>query len=283
MSKVTFLPERGTLRLPVGRRGSVRLTPVANAPMVLLELRGPYGGDLGGLVVDVGSAQLLAEGLIRMADRDPTVGSGTASVQEDPAPPRRSPGLSLDPDGTLENFGRLAVPMFADWCSIDVVCLRAGQRRLPIVHADTSKRKVAKVIARYPHDPRTPHPRSEVWTTGRAHVTPDIPDELLIATAHGAEHLAALRAIGFRSCIPVPLRTGAGVFGVMTFAFAESRRRYTEAELPVALTLGRCAALAAENARLYREAQDALRPGIGVAPVRQGRGPMRQRGSRGSG
>jgi hypothetical protein len=176
---------------------------------------------------------------------------------------------SLDPDATLVDFARLTVPVFADWCTVDVAAGDGLPRRLAVLHADTSKRRAAETLARYPHDPRMEHPRSDVWRSGRPNLAPEVPDARLVAAARSEEHLAVLRALGCRSSLAVPLTTEAGVFGVITFALAESRREYCEADLPLGLTLARCAAFAAEKARLYHQAQEALRPGIGRSPARR--------------
>jgi signal transduction histidine kinase len=57
----------------------------------------------------------------------------------------------------------------------------------------------------------------------------------------------------------VPLRARSQVLGVITFVSAESGRRYDPDDLRTALELADRAALAIDNARLYREAQEAVR------------------------
>src|SRR5215217_3771752 len=60
------------------------------------------------------------------------------------------------------------------------------------------------------------------------------------------------------SLISAPLRTPGGTFGALTFVSARSDRRYDEVDLALAEELARRAALAIENARLYRRTQGAL-------------------------
>jgi GAF domain-containing protein len=57
----------------------------------------------------------------------------------------------------------------------------------------------------------------------------------------------------------VPLIARGRTLGAITFVAAESGRYYTEADLSFAEDLARRAALAVDNARLYREAQEANR------------------------
>src|SRR3989441_941234 len=61
------------------------------------------------------------------------------------------------------------------------------------------------------------------------------------------------------SLMLVPLRARGRTLGVVSFALANGERRYTLADLALAEDLAQRAALAADNARLYREAQDASR------------------------
>jgi GAF domain-containing protein len=278
MSKVTSLPGSGTLTVPVARGATVRLTPFRGSPHVLLELRGPSGGDLGALVLHVDNARQLADGLVHIAEGEdaPDVAAGDAG---------RAVTLltaSLDPEATLNAYARLAVPVFADWCTLDVADGDEPPRRVAIVHADAGKAKEAAILARYPHDIEAPHPRSTVWRTGEPYVAHEVTDDRLVAAARNAQHLGVLRSLHCRSSIAVPLGAGKGrVRAVMTFALAESRRRYDEADLPLALTVARCTALAAENAKLYREAHAALRPAVGVSPAhssRHGAGAGRRTG-----
>ena len=279
MSKVVSLPDSETVTLPVTRGASVRLRPFRNSPHVLVELRGPRGGDLGAVVLHRDAARVLADGLGGFAD-----GCGPAeaalrvsrleSLAEEGRPSRAGflnvITASLDPDATLISFAYLTVPVFADWCTVDV--LEGGQlpHRLTVIHADTSKREAAEVLARYPHDPGLLHPRSSVWSSGEPDLAAEVSDARVVAAARSPEHLAVLRALRCRSSMAVPLVADGRVRGVMTFALAESRRHYSEDDLPLALMLARSAAIAAENARLYRQVQGAIHRRIGSSPTRAG-------------
>jgi hypothetical protein len=273
MSKVRSLQRPETFILPIGGAGSVRLTGFRDAPKILLELRGPHGGDLGALLLPKSVAQLLAEGLTRVAD---------GGSHDDVTAPRVSTGdartlltTSLDRDTTLASFARLAVPVFADWCSIDVRDGANPPRRLTIVHADAGKAKAARTLARYPHDPQQEHPRSMVWRTGRPDIALDVPDERLAAAARSKAHLEVLRALRCRSSVAVPMIVAGRVTGVITFTVAESGRRYSDTDLPTALMLAQCARLSAENAHLYDVAHTSLRGRVGTSPGRatRPRGP----------
>jgi len=168
---------------------------------------------------------------------------------------------SLDYEETLANVAALAVPKFADWCSIDLVGPGSSIERLTVAHADPEKIQWADELAKkYPVDPDAPIGVPNVIRTGEPELTPDIPDELLVeATRDTPELLEVLRQLGLRSAMTVPLAARGRVLGALSFISAESGRRYGEEDLAFAKHLARRAALAVDNALLYRDAEEALR------------------------
>jgi signal transduction histidine kinase len=168
-------------------------------------------------------------------------------------------GGSLDYEETLTSVVRLAVPFLADWCSLDVREKDGSIRRVAVSHADPGKAELAAVAATYPADPYGRHPRTVALRTGRSQLVPDVTDEWLKAIANTDEQLEVLRRFAYRSAMVVPLVARGETLGVMTFATIDSARRYDAGDLGLAEDLARRCALAVDNARLYREAQDANR------------------------
>jgi PAS domain S-box-containing protein len=167
---------------------------------------------------------------------------------------------SLDYQATLASVAKLSVPSIADWCAVDMLVAPGSLERLAVEHVDPAKvRFAAEIEARYPSDPTSPHSIHEVVRSGVAQTFSDIPDALLVAAAVDDEHLRLMRALGLRSSMVVPLRCRGVTLGVITFVSAESNRRFGPTDLALAEELASVAALAVENARLYREAQDANR------------------------
>ncbi len=169
-------------------------------------------------------------------------------------------GRTLDYDDTLASVVRLAVPFLADWCSVDVCDADGAIRRVAVSHADPSKTEmIEKAAAAYPPDPLGRHPRTIALRTGRSQLITEVTDDGLKAIATSDEQLAILRALAYRSAMVVPLVARGETLGVMTFAMTISDRRYGVGDLALAEDLARRCALAVDNARLYREAQDANR------------------------
>jgi GAF domain-containing protein len=164
---------------------------------------------------------------------------------------------SLDYQGTLANVARLAVPAFADWCAIDLV-EDDRLHRLAVEHVDPEKVRFAlEMERRYPADRDEPGGAWEVMRTGTSLLIPEVTDEMLVAAARDEEHLRLARQLELRSVLIVPLVAHGRVLGVMSWVFAESGRRYDDADLAFAEDLGRRGAVAIDNALLHSQTREA--------------------------
>jgi PAS domain S-box-containing protein len=164
---------------------------------------------------------------------------------------------SLEADEVLRRLARLAVPAVADWCMIQV--RDEGQvRTVALEHSDPKKRALAlEMIDRYPPERNRHQGVARVLGGGPAELFPEIPEPILAAAAQDAQHLHYLKAVGYRSAMVVPLCGRTGVLGALTFASVDAARRYGPEDLALAEDLGRRAALAVENARLFEAEQQA--------------------------
>lgn len=166
---------------------------------------------------------------------------------------------SLDYEATLRRVAGLMVPRLADWCVVDLLDDAGALQMVATAHVDPAKVAWAEQLRRdYPVDPDGPAGTPYVVRTGEPQLFPDIPDSLLVAVARTPDELRLLREVGYRSVMVVPLRAGGRVLGALSLVIAESERRYDEDDLAFAQELASRAAVAIENARLYRAAQDEL-------------------------
>jgi len=166
-------------------------------------------------------------------------------------------GASLDTEATLERLAQMVVPELADWCAVHI--LDDGRpRQLAVAHVDPAKVAWARELnVRYGPRADAPTGMPNVIRTGEPEVHSDITDDMLVAGAVDDEHLRITRALGLRSALIVPLRSGERSLGALTLVSAESGRRYTAADLPLATELARRAAVAVEHAQLHRQAVEA--------------------------
>lgn len=165
---------------------------------------------------------------------------------------------SLDYEATLSTVAGLALPHLGAWCIVDIVEEDGSIRRLAIVHPDPEKRELARELKDgWP-------PRREdrlgvpvVSLTGKSEVIPRVGDDLLREVARGERNLEILRQLGIGSIMSVPMVARGDVVGAMTFIGPEGGTRYTGDDLSLAEDLAARAAIAIDNARLFRMAERA--------------------------
>ncbi len=166
---------------------------------------------------------------------------------------------SLDYDTTLARVAELAVPELADWATVDLVEPDGSIRRVALAHRDPAKVAWAHELERrYPTDPAATSGLPQVIRSGEPEFYPEIPRAVLEAAAVDDETRELLEELHLTSYLIVPLQARGSSLGAISFVYAESERHYTGADLALARDLATLAALAVDNARLYRDALTAV-------------------------
>lgn len=166
---------------------------------------------------------------------------------------------SLDHATTLENVARLSVPALADWCFVDLVEADDDVRRVAVCCADPAQVELAKALRNYPPRRETPDGAPKALRTGQSVLLATVPEGFLASATRDQEHLRLARAYNPTSIMYVPLLARGRTLGVLTLARTDPERPYGADDLRLAEDLARRAATAVDNARLHREAQEALR------------------------
>ncbi len=167
---------------------------------------------------------------------------------------------SLDYDETLAAVATLAVPRMADWASIDMLRSDGTFRRVAVAHVDPKKVALGWELSRkHPPTSRDPTGPASVVRTGKAEIFEEISDSVLEHAVSDPETLRIIRTLGLASSMCIPLHVGGRAVGAMTLVAAESKRHFGASELALAEELARRASMAIDNARAYREAQEANR------------------------
>jgi signal transduction histidine kinase/PAS domain-containing protein len=169
---------------------------------------------------------------------------------------------SLDYEDTLPTIAKLAVPILADACIIDVVAEKGSIRRVAAVHRDESRAAAASAALNMTPDPTAlHHPVVRALRTGMSDLIAQYPpaasnrpadEDRLRADPY--DFLGGLRPT---SLIVVPLFARGRTRGAITLIVEEGTRRYTTADLALAEEFARRAGLAVDNARLYIDARAA--------------------------
>ncbi|HEX8940456.1 MAG TPA: PAS domain S-box protein, partial [Candidatus Limnocylindrales bacterium] len=161
---------------------------------------------------------------------------------------------SLDYEETLRRVARLAVPAIADWCTVDLLDQSGTVQLVAVGHVDPAKVRLAEDLRRrFPIDQAARAGVGAVLRTGRAELVESISLDLLAEVVDDPELVDVARDLGLRSSMTVPLAVGDRVDGAITFVAAESGRVFGPNDLALAQELAHRAAVAIENARLYRQ------------------------------
>ena len=165
---------------------------------------------------------------------------------------------SLDYETTLRQIAQLSVDYLADICLIDLVKEDGAFQRLAAAHVDPLKEEhLLSHLKQYP--PTLEHHEliREALQTGQAQLAPHISQDFINRAAQDEHHLSILQQLQLSSAIVAPLSLQGRILGTLSLFTAASGRTYQETDILLAEDLARRAALAVENARLYRQAQDA--------------------------
>jgi signal transduction histidine kinase len=150
--------------------------------------------------------------------------------------------MSLDDAGVLEVIRQRTLLREGSWCIVDVVESNGTARRLPVAHPDPAKQRAAERLA-------------ERWFPVVPEVAAD-PDGVPNVGAFTTESPPAVRDLGFRYLIVVPLLARAKVLGTMTFVAENGDVPFSTADVALASDLADLCAIALDNARRYRQARE---------------------------
>ncbi len=169
---------------------------------------------------------------------------------------------SLDYESTLSNVARLAVPMLADWCVIDLAQPDGTLQRVATVCAspeDSERALQVQQLRTTTGGLSSQSPILLAFQQGHSFLIPILTPEFLRESSQTEEFAQVLASARPLSFIAAPLVVRGRSLGVLSFVTSRSGRRYTEVELELLEELARRAALSVENALLYRSAQEAIR------------------------
>ncbi|MDP8945656.1 MAG: PAS domain S-box protein, partial [Actinomycetota bacterium] len=167
---------------------------------------------------------------------------------------------SLDYEQTLEDITHLLVPELADWCLLDIVEDDGSVYQLAVAHAEEEKEDLLRRLREYRRfGEGDPGSTAEVLRTGQSVLLPDLPDATFYERELEGEHLEIVKRLEPRSLMCVPLLARGKTRGAITLVSSSLNRRYDEEDLLLAENLAYRCALAADNARLYRDHSEIAR------------------------
>ena len=156
----------------------------------------------------------------------------------------------------LERLAELLVPAVADLC--EIVLLDDGEPRRVATRVEPElDPALMERLSERPISGPGAAPSQRARYVAEPVLTADLASRRFDDAVEGAHDLELLASLGMRSAIHAPMQAAGKTLALMTLAVGPSRRRYGAEDLRFARTVATRAALAIENARLFREIAEA--------------------------
>ena len=137
-------------------------------------------------------------------------------------------GASIDYQHMLQSVARVAVPQFADWCSVEIPDQSGVLRQVAVAHSHPEMIALVRQLS----------------------------ERYALRMDDGAR---LIQGVGPGSAVAVPMAAGAKVVGVLVFGSDSGSRSFDEHDLAIAGEIARRAGIALENARLAGEQAEVAR------------------------
>ena len=165
---------------------------------------------------------------------------------------------SLDYQTTFHNLANLVVPRLADFCLVFSMDKDETLRQAAVAHSDgLDATTLQKLIADFPSSAVAQKAAIHVVKTGKAEMCCDMETKTLETLFALQEDRELLLSFAPTSFIAVPLKAHDRVLGAIVMMSTTKERTCGNEELALAEELAHRAALALDNARLYKVAQEA--------------------------
>jgi len=163
---------------------------------------------------------------------------------------------SLNYSRTIRSLAELLTPAVCDWFSVDLFNDQKYERLL-VYHKNPDKVKIAwDIQKKYPGFLNGRAGVAKVIRTGKSEVYKDLTNEFLRTSIEDEEVYNLCLKLELKSAMVVPLIVRDKVLGAMTLCTAESGRIYDESDLKFADDIANRAAVAIENAKLFRRIEE---------------------------
>jgi PAS domain S-box-containing protein len=162
---------------------------------------------------------------------------------------------SLDPIETARTIVSTAVPELAEICLVDFRRPDGwyGDSVVAGANPEMAARR-ERVRREAPLDPSGDHPVAQVLRLKQPMIWRDLKSpEVVDKVSQSSDHLQLMQDAGYNSAAVVPLIARGRTLGALSFLHAHGDLRYDPGDLEFLSELGERAALALDNARLYRE------------------------------
>jgi PAS domain S-box-containing protein len=165
----------------------------------------------------------------------------------------------VDSSKLLSRIAQVPVPLFADWCVVDV-CDGKKVLTSAVAHCDPEgKTMLRRLRARQSNIAGSSALLGRILQRGGPQLVANVSNPFEFAEPQTGDDRELLLRLDPQSMICVPLKGHDRIHGVITFALTGGSLRYSQADLEIAEEFAHRASIALQNARLYEEAREADR------------------------
>jgi PAS domain S-box-containing protein len=165
---------------------------------------------------------------------------------------------SIEFENVIKEIALSSIPFLADGCMFDIV--EGTQiRRIITKHRDpVTQNLMDELQAKYPPKIDSPQPTSRCIRTGQPEFLKSVDPQLIKNNTYDDLHADLITRIDISSHISVPLMIRGKVIGALNLFVGANRGVYDEKDFAAAKELARHAAVAIDNAQLYRDSIKAI-------------------------
>jgi signal transduction histidine kinase len=164
---------------------------------------------------------------------------------------------SLDYEETIPAAVRLALTRLGDWSAVSLVDDEGHARRLAVAHRDPDKDRLAqRMMTGLAPRRELPQPVADSINLRKPTILNAVDEEFLTRASSGPEHAALVRELGFGSMLVAPMVARGRTIGAISF-MAVQGGHFDDNDASLAELISRRAAIAIDNAQLYRAAVEA--------------------------
>ena len=169
--------------------------------------------------------------------------------------------LAAAPDlrTAIEDLGQLAASRLAEWCAFYAFENEQTVRRLAVMRRGEPRNSSPQPAVLYPLDLHGGSGPGYVLRTGELQLVANITDQVAESLGFKPEELITADGRRLSACICAPAAARGRTIGAVAFITSDSSRRFDDASVALARTLASAAAVAIDQARVHREAQEARR------------------------
>jgi signal transduction histidine kinase len=165
---------------------------------------------------------------------------------------------SLDYNVALVSVAKLVVEYIADFCMIDLFEENGDLKRVTVKMHGYKKDRLAQRFYNYPPDPSNEQAIYDAAKLGYPVIIKKVTNDWLHNVSKLSAEKLLVKKLGFKTLMFVPLVSRNKIIGVLTIASTEKDFFYTREDAIFIKEVADRAAIAVDNARLYKEARDAL-------------------------